>query len=220
MPRLFRGGRANEVPRPAVALARSRSPPKRGGAVPGLAPENDAKVAAAIYGAAVWLLNPPLARMTLRTVGVLMPGGKKTSPSTSPAEGPTSMKELKIKRRGVLLSLAALLVPGTASGMWWLVGGTPKTLAEALFSDIASARKIGVKYLAQTAHECDAGILAAYLPQGCAMPPSSPFAIDDIRKTVDAQRQRDFATGDTVLVDGWILSRTEARLCALAALSA
>lgn len=31
---------------------------------------------------------------------------------------------------------------------------------------------------------------------------------------------REFETGDTVLVDGWMLSRTEARLCARMALSA
>lgn len=46
--------------------------------------------------------------------------------------------------------------------------------------------------------------------------PAEPVAID--RSWRDAIR-RDFAAGETVHVEGWILSRTEARLCALAALS-
>lgn len=36
-----------------------------------------------------------------------------------------------------------------------------------------------------------------------------------LREAARRQRERDFARGDTVLIDGWILARTEARLCAL-----
>jgi hypothetical protein len=34
-----------------------------------------------------------------------------------------------------------------------------------------------------------------------------------------ARCRQDFARGDTVLIDGWVLARTECRLCALVALS-
>jgi hypothetical protein len=33
------------------------------------------------------------------------------------------------------------------------------------------------------------------------------------------RRRHDFAAGDTVIIGGWILARTEARLCALATLA-
>jgi hypothetical protein len=36
---------------------------------------------------------------------------------------------------------------------------------------------------------------------------------------VRALRRRDFSDGDLVEIDGWLITRTEARLCALAALS-
>jgi hypothetical protein len=32
---------------------------------------------------------------------------------------------------------------------------------------------------------------------------------------LDAQVRDDFASGTTIALDGWVLSRTEARLCAL-----
>jgi hypothetical protein len=36
-------------------------------------------------------------------------------------------------------------------------------------------------------------------------------------KLIALQRQHEFAAGETVYVDGWILSRTEAQICALVA---
>ena len=36
---------------------------------------------------------------------------------------------------------------------------------------------------------------------------------------VEAARRRDFATGEVLAVDGWVVARTEARLCALVAAS-
>jgi hypothetical protein len=39
-----------------------------------------------------------------------------------------------------------------------------------------------------------------------------------LRQTLHARIRQDFAEGQTVRVDGWVLSRTEAKLCGLAAL--
>lgn len=131
------------------------------------------------------------------------------------------MKPLKLKRRGVMFGIAATLALGALPGMSWLRrGSAPKTLAEAIFSDLETARRVGMSYLAQAARECDAAVLAAELPAGCAVAPTSRQAFDELRQTIDAQRQRDFAAGDTVIIDGWILARTEARLCALTVLTA
>jgi hypothetical protein len=40
-----------------------------------------------------------------------------------------------------------------------------------------------------------------------------------LQQVLSARQTRDFASGQTVLLDGWVVSRTEARLYALAALS-
>jgi hypothetical protein len=171
-----------------------------------------------IYVCVIWFLNPDLIRLVFRTISVMKRG--KSADLSAPQE-PTKMKHLKMKRRGVLLGIAATLALGSLPGINWLRrSGAPKTMAEAMFSDPATARMIGVRYLAEAAHECDAAVLAAELPAGCAAPPTSRHELEDIRKIVDAQRERDFATGDTVIIDGWILARTEARLCALTVLTA
>lgn len=43
--------------------------------------------------------------------------------------------------------------------------------------------------------------------------------VDQATSVLDAQVRRDYEHGRTVLVNGWILARTEARLCALHTLS-
>lgn len=40
-----------------------------------------------------------------------------------------------------------------------------------------------------------------------------------LKQTLRMQRGKDFYEGNTVIIDGWVLSRTEARLCALLALA-
>jgi len=179
-------------------------------------------VATLIYLAAVWLVNPSLARMTLRAASVIAPSrGASPVNSEDSSEGSLPMKPLKMKRRGALLTIAAACIPGVVSGTWLLRrGGAPKTMAEAMFSDMGAARRIGTRYLAQYTDECDAHTLAGRLPAGCAIAPATPRHLAAARQIIDEQRARDFAAGDTVIIDGWILARTEARLCALATLTA
>jgi hypothetical protein len=126
----------------------------------------------------------------------------------------------RMKRRS-LLAAAAALIPAATFGPWWLHRlRTSDTLAAALFTDAATARRIGERYLAAHAEERDPAALAAHLPAGCAAPPRSRRDDAELRAAPGKQRARDFAAGDTVIVDGWILARTEARLCAFAALTA
>ena len=82
-------------------------------------------------------------------------------------------------------------------------------------------RRLGRRYLADTPHERDRATLLARLSLDC------PFSAagdrppqDDFRRAVEtdalkARREQEFASGETVVVDGWLLTRTEARLCAL-----
>ena len=73
-------------------------------------------------------------------------------------------------------------------------------------------RAIGARYRAMTSDENDAGSLRD------AIAASRPFAsrfLGAADPTVAELIRADFVHGRTVVVDGWILSATEARQCAL-----
>ena len=97
---------------------------------------------------------------------------------------------------------------------------TPDGLAAALRTllyDRAAARRLGRAYVRQVPEEDDPRILARLtlaLPEGqygdaIALDPTS------LRDRIDERVRNDFAASTTVQLDGWVLSRTEARLCAL-----
>jgi hypothetical protein len=107
---------------------------------------------------------------------------------------------LSIQRRHLLaggLSSALLLL--SRAGL-----GAPENSLLALFPDPAAARAIGKAFLRDYPGEADAAHLAARLPR---------------RHRLHMAISADFAAGKTVMVEGWVLSRTEARLCALVALT-
>lgn len=80
----------------------------------------------------------------------------------------------------------------------------PTTLSQPLFlstiTDIKTLNQIGNAYRKQTTAEADESTLTKLL---------STTAISD------AHIQQDFASGQTLTINGWILSITEARQCAL-----
>jgi len=77
---------------------------------------------------------------------------------------------------------------------------------------------VGRAYLDQAPEEADVARLRHFL---ALMAEVSAMSLPDPEKERLAIRQlEDFRTGQTVLVQGWILSRTEATLCALIALHA
>ena len=126
----------------------------------------------------------------------------------------------RLTRRRLILSLAAALAPvGLVSFAWTNFPSLRRAAVESLLTDIAGARTIGLRYLALAPDEADRTALASALFSGFSESPASPIEFTELRSTLAAQRDRDFAAGDTVVIGGWILARTEARLCALAALS-
>jgi len=130
------------------------------------------------------------------------------------------MKIPWMSRRRFLLSIIVGLVP---SALAWTAWTTPSWLRRAaieeLVGDLSGARAIGTRYLVIAPEERDAAFLARHLFAGVADGPHHAAGMSALRQAIGAHRQRDFTTGDTVIIDGWILARTEARLCALAALS-
>ena len=108
-------------------------------------------------------------------------------------------------RRGILLLGAAWCGAARAA--------SPAQALLDLFDDPARAHAIGRAYLAGLAHRPAAEALARSVWQDLAGP-------GPVRSQVADLVRRDFAAGRIECADGWLLARTEARLCALAALMA
>jgi hypothetical protein len=87
----------------------------------------------------------------------------------------------------------------------------------ALIDDRQRAGRLGSRYLALHAHESGAHRLAGLLRAAltAANTDAPPTEADLLRSVLHTRVRQDFAQRDTVVIDGWVLARTEARLCAL-----
>jgi len=93
-------------------------------------------------------------------------------------------------------------------------------LAGVFGSQMASAIAIGRRYLDACAVECDSDLLVdAWFSQVPGIRGGAETGAHDLIAFFQDRFADDFERGDTVTVDGWVLSRSEARLCALCALS-
>jgi hypothetical protein len=97
----------------------------------------------------------------------------------------------------------ALAFPGASLLAARVVVARPPEDLNKLFADEAKIRQLGRNYLAAFPGEDDIDIL-----QNLAVP------VENLSLATAAVKQ-DFDNGDVVTVDGWVLSRTEARHCAL-----
>jgi hypothetical protein len=124
---------------------------------------------------------------------------------------------LRLTRRGFLAGLVAGVV-GAALGLrlYWSGARTPAG-AERLASTLPhtdSAVRLGRRYLEGAPGESDAARLVALI----GTMPSDGESDAALRERLQARIRQDFIDGATVAVDGWLLSLTEARLCALVSL--
>jgi hypothetical protein len=89
-----------------------------------------------------------------------------------------------------------------------------------VFGRKESARVVGREYLRSVPQEADAGILVDLLcscrAQGYREFSQAQGA--ELRELLRLQQREDFERGCVVNLQGWILSQTEVRLCALAAI--
>ena len=118
--------------------------------------------------------------------------------------------------KGAALGLAA---PGLLS-MLGGCGPSPELAQElsGFYSDPAAAAAIGAAYLAITPEEEDRDLLLERLA-GDSLEEWERFARRDpeaLRAAVRERHREDFEAGRVVRLHGWVLTRTEARLCALA----
>ena len=123
------------------------------------------------------------------------------------------MSQLRLHRRDLLLALGALALSGALAPSGEPapaeIGG--RSLVGRL-RDPDAARRLGLAYLARHPGERDPGFLHAATLKDAG---EGSRALRRLR----ARCREDFARGDTVRLDGWVLARTECRLCALVALS-
>ncbi|ADE16268.1 hypothetical protein Nhal_3218 [Nitrosococcus halophilus Nc 4] len=132
-----------------------------------------------------------------------------------------------IKRRSFLVAALALM------GTWRLsifgitrevdtTEGLPIAL-QSFFDDMDSAAFIGKKYLQTVPEEQSIAILVerilAAMPEAQETSTSLAAVLRDKPEVVKHCHQQDFVEERIIQVDGWLLSATEARLCALCALT-
>lgn len=119
---------------------------------------------------------------------------------------------MQLCRRALLRTLAVGL-PGLLLGLAPEPASARRlrSAAEALLPDGRSAEVIAVAFL--RAHPREAR-RARRLPTSLAASGSH----DEVVAALRARVRRDFREGDVVWVRGWMLSRTEARLCAFVSL--
>jgi hypothetical protein len=129
----------------------------------------------------------------------------------------------RIDRRDAVraLGLAGLSLALVPAGYALKTGGSGgQSMAawlRSMIADLQSARRVGQAYLATTPEEADRDRLLAQLyPR---LEPGADRSAAAWRESYMARCRQDFAEGRTVRIDGWVLSQTEARLCALATLA-
>ena len=126
--------------------------------------------------------------------------------------------ERRISRRAFLASLA---VVGAGGGLVLLLRrsrpGDPvaeeaKVALAGIPADPKAARTIGSAYLAAEPGEADEAALVAGLFGEDGLGEAAP---GDLSERLRSLVRTDFAAGRTVVLGGWVLARSEARMCAL-----
>jgi hypothetical protein len=133
-----------------------------------------------------------------------------------------------MKRRQFFAAFAlsgALWTAWQSRARAWVPLGRGAAVADRLVTVLgrpASAAVVGRAYLADHPAEADRDWLAAQLGADLRCQDCDPARSDTarLRAALARQLRADFAQRRVVRVDGWVLSVTEARLCALAALTA
>ena len=116
---------------------------------------------------------------------------------------------------GALLSIAGSLRVAQ------LVGSEPGSVAgllRGIFADPNGATAVGRYYLRSHPEEASAAWLSRALFGAESVQEAGPDGLELLRERVRTGRAQDFRDGDVVILDGWAVTRTEARLLALASI--
>lgn len=130
----------------------------------------------------------------------------------------------KLSRRDMLrhLTYGGLMMSLPTSALARPAGDIPAPLISRLgrfFSNRESARLIGQRYLELTPSEANPERLMALICHSDENYTRLELADNEqLRAMLQDQQRADFALGRTITIDGWVLSETEVRLCAVAAI--
>ena len=116
---------------------------------------------------------------------------------------------------GLAAAGAVAFIVGRSSPRPQLASVDDATRLLALLGDPAAAAPTGAAYLEAHPAEADRDRLVAILSRELR---DDGAATASLGAAVDRRIRRDFQQGRTVEIEGWLLSLTEARLCALARL--
>lgn len=120
------------------------------------------------------------------------------------------------RRTFLLAAMAAAAVFGRGAPAW--PRPTPEPAPDAglalVFKHPDSAIAIGRRYLGRYPDGAASQALADELSRAGAGDPAA------VRAALRARVRQDFERGDTVLLDGWVLARSECQACAALALAA
>lgn len=133
---------------------------------------------------------------------------------------------LPSRRRFVMSVLLGLLVGGGLAGCGTRSAGSgaaARSVAELswLVDDRGAARRFGTAYLHDFPGERDVQRLADELNAALSLQPGAAWDTRDplqLLERMDARVRDEYRRGEIVRVAGWLLSRSEARLYALATL--
>ncbi len=123
-----------------------------------------------------------------------------------------------VRRRllaGALLSLTGVLPFSRA------FGSAPRNFAQlpTVSSDDLRARIwLGEHYLRLHSDECSTKRIACLLSVNEFVSVRSLIDRTDLRQLIRQQHNEDYRNGNVVIIDGWVLTRTEARVFALSAI--
>jgi hypothetical protein len=124
-----------------------------------------------------------------------------------------------VSRRRFTRDAIPALIAGLAIALPWLARPGMLTNFDGLICHRASAERIGRRYLAMLPAPMDRSRLLAMSPVlGSALQAirhRPEVAAGLLRRAIND----DFRRADTIIVDGWVLAATEARLCAVVALA-
>lgn len=119
----------------------------------------------------------------------------------------------RIGRRALLLACAAAGLAAREEGP---LAAAASRLRAATRHPL-SAAAVGKAYVARFPEEADQHVLTALILDALKIEAPEAAARDEraLAAAIAGRVRRDFAEGATAAIAGWILSRTEARLCAL-----
>jgi hypothetical protein len=133
-------------------------------------------------------------------------------------------RSIKFNRRAVLMAWGVAAAGVAAFGAAGVIGAARRCSEFAATSEAAaqSARRIGLAYLRVHPEEASEMHLMAAVAARSALTRALNAAPDVavVFRIMDDVVRADFAAGEIVKCDGWILAKSEARACALFALRA